>query len=236
MLLVADRAQDIYGRNELWTEHAMEGAGFRGPWASLDASYRMPRKLIDLTALYIERFLNDGQITPPIAPDQQELDVDHVELRWMQTKPDGLVDASVQAIRTSVATSNGGSPASFADVVFICDRKDLGRAVVERLNALGVRVTHTFATEPKLERQQKLYFFKGDARVKATTIHSFKGWEGRHLVIATGDGEGQRARSAVYTALTRLKRHPDGSRLTVVCASAALEDFRRRWPTFELAG
>jgi hypothetical protein len=85
----------------------------------------------------------------------------------------------------------------------------------------------------KLERQQKLYFFKGDARVKATTIHSFKGWEGRHLVVAIGNGEGQRARSAVYTALTRLKRHPGGSHLTVVCTSTELEEFGRGWPEFE---
>lgn len=233
MLLVADRAQDIYGRNDLWTEQAMEGAGFRGPWATLDASHRMPRPLIDLTAEYVVRFLSDREITPPAAPNQQELELDSVALQWIQTQPDQLAESSVEAIRTSVIRGTGGSPASFADVVFICDRKEVGRAVVEQLADLGIRVSHTFASDRKLERQQKLYFFKGDARVKATTIHSFKGWEGRHLVVATGDSDGQRARSAVYTAMTRLKKHADGSRLTVVCASPELEVFGMKWPKFE---
>jgi hypothetical protein len=143
MLLVADRAQDIYGRNDLWTEQTMEGAGFRGPWASLDASYRMPRTLIELTARYVEGFLTGSEITAPVRPDQQELDVDPVDLRWIQSHPDRVVEAVVEAIRTSVARSNGDSPASFADVVFICDRKEMGRVVVERLGELGIRAFHT---------------------------------------------------------------------------------------------
>jgi hypothetical protein len=234
MLLVADRAQDIYGRNDLWTEQAMEGAGFRGPWATLDASYRMPRTLIELTASYVERFLSDREITSPVPPDQQELDVDPVDLRWIQAEPGRLAVTSVEAIRSSIARSNGGSPAPFADVVFLCDRKDVGRAVVDQLAELGIRASHTFAPTRGVARQQKLYFFKGDARVKATTIHSFKGWEGRHLVVATGDAGGQRARSTVYTAMTRLKKHASGSRLTVVCASPELEAFGRTWPEFEM--
>lgn len=76
-------------------------------------------------------------------------------------------------------------------------------------------------------------FFKGDSRVKATTIHSFNGWEGRHLVVAAGAAEGGRALSAVYTGLTRLKSHPNGSRLTVVSAAPELDSFGKTWPVFE---
>ena len=233
MLLVADRAQDLYGRNDLWTEQAMEGAGFNGPWATLETSYRMPRALIDLTANYVATFLSDRQITLPIPPDQQQLAVDPLELHWMQVPPNRIAEAAVEAIRMSISRANGTSPAAFADVVLLCDRKELGQSIVARLGQLGVKTTHTFAPDRKLERRQKLYFFKGDSRVKATTIHSFKGWEGRHIVLATGDAGGQRAHSAVYTGLTRLKRHADGSRLTVVCGSQELEGFGRTWPRFE---
>ena len=118
------------------------------------------------------------EITPPALSDQRELDLDPVELRWIQVTPDRLSEASVEAIRTSIALSNGSSPASFADVVFLCDRKEVGRDVVARLADSGVRTSHTFAPDSRLERQQKLYFFKGDARVKATTIHSFKAGKG----------------------------------------------------------
>ncbi|MEJ7790978.1 MAG: NERD domain-containing protein [Gaiellaceae bacterium] len=235
MLLVADRAQDVYGRNNLWTDQTMEGAGFRGPWATLDVSYRLPRPLIDLTADFVQRFLDDREITPPIASDQEELDLYPTALRWLQVSSNQLVDAAVEAIRTSIADvpTNGSTPASFANLVFLCDRKELGSAVVARLESLGVRVSHTFSADSRLARQQKLYFFKGDARVKATTIHSFKGWEGSHIVVAAGDAGGQRALSAIYTAMTRLKAHAGGSRLTVVCASHELEPFGRTWPEFE---
>jgi hypothetical protein len=42
MLLVADRAQDIYKTGGAWTEDVMRGAGFRGDWVELRTSYRMP--------------------------------------------------------------------------------------------------------------------------------------------------------------------------------------------------
>ena len=124
------------------------------------------------------------------------------------------------------------APAVFADVVFLCERKETGRAVVSELTKLGIHTIHTFAEQDDAARQQKRYFFKGDARVKATTIHSFKGWEGPHLVVATADTHGARGLSAIYTALTRLKSSPHGSRLTVISASPELDDFGRKWPRY----
>jgi hypothetical protein len=234
MLLVADRAQDLYKRNNLWTERVMEGAGFNGPWATLKTSYRMPRELTELTADYVKRFLADPEISPPIPPDQQELHVDPVDLRWIQADADSLAETAVKAIRTSLARRKGRTPAAFADVVFLCDQKKIGQSVVQALAGLGIDTSHTFAETPRLERQKKLYFFKGHACVKATTIHSFKGWEGCHVVVAVG-GSGHPAHNTVYTAMTRLKRHSGGSHLTVVCASPELEMFGRTWPAFEEA-
>jgi hypothetical protein len=234
MLLIADRAQDVYGRNDLWTEQQMEGAGFRGPWATLDVSYRMPSRLAELTSDFVEQFLTDGEIAAPVPFVQQELDVEPATLRWIQTDPARLPEAAIEAIRASMlGNGHGGASAAFADVVFLCDRKEVGRSVVGLLSGLGISVIHTYAVDGAEERRQKMFFFKGDAKVKATTIHSFKGWEGRHLVLAAGGGSGQRALSAVYTGMTRLKAHPAGSHLTVVSAAPELESFGRTWPHFE---
>jgi hypothetical protein len=237
MLLVADRAQDIYGRNELWTESAMDGAGFRGPWATLDISYRMPGSLVDLTAQFVRRFFDDSDIAAPLADGQQRLALDRTVLRWVQTNEERLLDACMEAIRSSLAAGreNGQPSPSFADVVFLCDRKATGRAVVNRLEEKGVKAIHTFSDDDQTERRQKLFFFKGDARVKATTIHSFKGWEGRHLVVAAAGSGGGSALHTVYTALTRLKAHSQGSRLTVVTCLPELEPFGRTWPDFSLS-
>jgi hypothetical protein len=91
-------------------------------------------------------------------------------------------------------------------------------------------------TNDCLNREHELLlagFFKGDARVKATTIHGFKGSEGRRINLVVGGAGGQRALSTVYVGLRRLKADPDGSRLTVVCGSHALASFGRTWPRFE---
>ena len=48
MMLVADRAQDIYETGAFWTEEVMGGAGFSGPWNELKISYRMPPALTRL--------------------------------------------------------------------------------------------------------------------------------------------------------------------------------------------
>jgi AAA domain/Nuclease-related domain len=232
MLLVADRAQDLYGRNALWTEQRMLGSGFNGPWATLEGSYRLPVKLANLTNKFVSKFLPTSDVHPPSSPNQQALDVDPAVLRWVQVDPGSEAQAAFEAIRTSVGEKNGDAPAAFADVVFLCQNTILGRQVVESLTRVDINVVHTFAENAGEARQQKLYFFKGDARVKATTIHSFKGWEARHLVVVTGDRASRSALSGVYTAMTRLKSHPEGSHLTVVSSANALESFGREWPIY----
>ena len=95
-----------------------------------------------------------------------------------------------------------------------------------------MRVTHTFSASARDQRAQKQRFFKGSERVKGTTLHSFKGWEGRALVVAVSQGTSTAARRALYTGLTRLKTHPHGSHLTVVCADQSLRSFGKLWPEF----
>jgi hypothetical protein len=72
----------------------------------------------------------------------------------------------------------------------------------------------------------------GDARVKATTLHSFKGWESPLLVIYVDENAGERSLALVYAGLTRLKRQQAGSAMTVICSSALLRDYGSTWPDF----
>ena len=76
-------------------------------------------------------------------------------------------------------------------------------------------------------------FFMGDARVKATTLHSFKGWETRLLVVHVGHAIGSDGLASVYAALTRLKRSPEGSWLTVVCSAPELSEYGRTWSGYK---
>ena len=72
----------------------------------------------------------------------------------------------------------------------------------------------------------------GDARIKATTLHSFKGWESRALVIFISGSVDKKALALIYTGLTRLKRHTQGSYLTVVSCEPKLIDYAKTWPVY----
>lgn len=94
----------------------------------------------------------------------------------------------------------------------------------------GVHVLHTF--DKQNSRRQKRAFFQGAAQIKATTLHSFKGWEARHLVVFVGRVERAEDRALIYTALTRLRRHEAGSALTVVSCCPELFAYGQSWPEF----
>ena len=236
MVLVADTAQDVYDRRTRWTERAMTGAGFTGKWVDLDYSYRMPTRLTELARHFVETYLPASDSPLPKSPAQQELDVDVSRLRWVQVAPANLAEVCADAISEMVVKSrddNTDGTLAFADVVFLCDRVVDGRDVSRLLDERGVRIAGTYAEDSRERTRQKRHFFKGDARVKGTTIHSFKGWEGRALVIGIGAADSDRAKSLVYSGMTRLKAHPRGSYLTVVCAAPELAAFGALWPERE---
>lgn len=61
---------------------------------------------------------------------------------------------------------------------------------------------HTYDQDEQERRRQKVGLYMGDARVKATTLHSFKGWESRSLVIYLGEKISQKSLALLYTGLT----------------------------------
>jgi superfamily I DNA/RNA helicase len=119
------------------------------------------------------------------------------------------------------------------------DRIDVGVDIVNILNARGIRTAETFILANEAgkaaageERRKKLAFWQGNPRVKVTTLHSYKGWEGRTLIVGLTRGRTPTDRALIYSGLTRLKRHPAGSFLTVVCCAETLCEFGALWPDF----
>ena len=229
MLLVADKTQNVYGTAGAWTEEAMVGAGFRGEWAELDSSYRLPPSIIPIVRKFADEYLvGEETDTPPM--EQSELDLYPTKLRWVQVARADAIDACVEEVHRQ--TKNLRVDTAIPDITFLSGPA-LGRKLVEEYCRRNVRVLHTFDPRGKKARRQKLGFFQGDARVKATTLHSFKGWEARHLVVYVESIERAQDSALLYTALTRLKRHVNGSVLTVVCSCPNLYDFGRQWPDFQ---
>lgn len=232
MLLVADATQDIYGNASSWTDEAMKGAGFSGKWAELEVSYRMPATALEMAANFASKYLPASLRIVPRLP-QIEMALEPCYLRWVQHS--GLDDAQVCCDEIlGLFTRAGSAGLSMADVTFLCDVKSIGHEVVNKLNTKRIRCVHTYDPDERESRRQKVGFYMGDARVKATTLHSFKGWEARILVIYIQRGTTHEALSLLYTGLTRIKRHTEGSFLTVISKDPELKIYGETWPDFVL--
>lgn len=228
MLLVADATQDIYETARSWTDEAMVGAGFPGGrWAELKVSYRLPSKALDAARHFAETFLPEDTLDMP-EPVQGELDMYPCQLKWIHTTPERAIDACKEAI---FATAPNASPDILAipDITFLTDNQKSGFEVVGGIGKEGVKCVHTFSNDTQDSRRKKMGFYMGDSRIKATTLHSFKGWEARALVIFIGEKVDRKNLALIYTGLTRLKRHTQGSYLTAISCANGLRDYGRTW-------
>ncbi|MDR6832072.1 MULTISPECIES: NERD domain-containing protein [unclassified Sphingopyxis] len=230
MLMAADATQDIYGTAGAWTDDVMAGAGFRGAWANLDVSYRLPVSAVPLIRDFAERFLPDTEINLPL-PQQASFELAPCRLRWVQCATENSVTACVEELLRMMHFTGEGSFAN-ADITFLASDTASGSEVVDELESHGIRSVSTFAQDTQERRRQKVGFYMGDARIKATTLHSFKGWESPLLVIQAGASIDAGSRALIYTGLTRLKNTIAGSRLTIVSSSPDFLDFGRTWPNF----
>lgn len=231
-LMAADRQQNVYGV-EPWTEAIMKGAGFGGRWNTLDYSFRLSPAICRLATAYVEQFLPGSEDHRPI-PREGELEFKTI-LKWNQLNGASPADACVQAL-LQILEASIHDPVSVADLVCIVDKESIGREIVTQLRALKIRVLDTFGgADDKREREEesrrkKQRFYKGDARVKVTTVQSFKGWESKALVVQISDASSEKSLSLAYTAITRLKRDDRGCYMTVVCSAPQLREYGNLWP------
>ncbi|MFL1809316.1 UvrD-helicase domain-containing protein [Plesiomonas shigelloides] len=231
MLLVADSTQDVYGTASRWTDDAMTNAGFRGPWSELSVSYRLPQQIIELVQDFAQQFLPPELANLPNG-QQLGLDLEHSYLRWVQIEEGETVNTCCTEL-LNLIKYDSSKPLAVADLTFLCSHKSTGKQVIELLAQKGIKVIHTYDNDERQCRRQKVGFYMGDARVKATTLHSFKGWESRAIVIYIGGKLTKTDLALFYTGLTRLKRHTEGSFLTVISSAPQLREFGKNWPVFE---
>lgn len=230
MLLAADATQDVYGRSHAWTDDAMKGAGFVGVWATLKQSYRLPPQALEYARDFASRFLPRDLVDLP-EPLQGELGFSTCGLRWVCCSSGNAAEVCV-AETLRMAEVMKDAPNAIADITFLCPQKKFGERMVKALSARRIQCVHTFHEDPRESRRQKMGFYMGDARIKATTLHSFKGWESKCLVVYIGDAATSRALALVYAGLTRIKRSDQGSHLTIISSSPTLREYGEEWPEF----
>lgn len=231
MMLVADATQDVYGTATAWTDQVMHGAGFRGDWAQLDISYRLPPPALDMARDFARQFL---PIETCILPEAvtASLDLFPCELRWVQCSPEVAALACVDEI-LAMMKMTGKRGLANSDITLLTAATGFGATVIDCLeHQYRIKTVNTYGSDKAEQRRGKMAFFMGDARIKATTLHSFKGWEARLLVVHIAHAADASTLALIYAGLTRLKRHVEGSWLTVVCSAHELQAFGRTWPSF----
>ena len=231
MMLVADTTQDIYEKAKSWTDESMKNAGFLGGWNELKFSYRLPGKALEYAKAFALKFLPSDTLNLP-EPPQAQLWRDYpCKLKWVQIKPEEALDRCMNEI-LSLAPSADPKILSMVDIIFLAESQEFGRDVVEKLEEKGIHPIDTFDKDSRESQRKKMGFYMGDARIKATTLHSFKGWESRAIVLFIGKAFNTKSLSLLYTGLTRLKWHSESSFMTVISSAEELSEYGKTWPEY----
>lgn len=237
MLLVADTTQDIYGTAGLWTDEAMKDCGFSGQWSELKETYRLPPVMFPFISDYIEHFVPKTKIIKPEIPDNKNFDLfsndrtnaGNFQFRWINEQNFAFQTIKKHLNEFESMVKNLGM--AFADQTMLTGTHNFGLQVCNAIKSNGRKYTDIFSTDWKESRRKKQYFFKGAQTIKACTIHSYKGWESRALMIFIEDISNiPNFYELLYVALTRLR---DGatSVIYIVCMSKnqELAEFGERW-------
>jgi len=231
MVMVADKTQNIYSTAATWTEDVMKKAGFTGRWTELKTSYRLPSSVIPIVRAFAREFLGKEEIdVPSLEEKDRQKELEPAKLRWLQVRGNDQARKAHICERELTRMMKELPPNTAVTDITLLSNREIGREVVKLLQKKNVHVLNTFDNQ-----RQKRAFFQGAAQVKATTLHSFKGWEARLLVLFVDKISHTNSKALFYTALTRLRRHDWGSCLTIVSCCDELKTFgKTHFEDFEL--
>lgn len=220
-LFVADAAQDIYERICKWKSEDLAKSGFRGPWNILYTSYRLPEKIIYIANFFVKKYFakleglvfKKGQVN---SQRQNEFESNKCQVKWVNCRAEEAENAIIASVKDMIQNTGLESKKSVADITILCDKIDIGLKVTKKLTTFGIKSLETFDTNWSESRSKKMGFYKGDARIKATTIHSFKGYESSMILLYVSDLLSEKEKYLFYVSLTRLKYTAEGSYMTIV--------------------
>ena len=196
LLLVADPTQDVYGKRAWTDEERMVGAGFSGPWTEVRGSYRLPPDFTEVVAAFAQLHVGDLGVNPTVPDDHPQRDGRYQPTvkRWVNTAQGESCGKRLGEEVVLLLRNNPDLAPS--DVVFLAHHRE-GLEAVRVITGAGYEVQHVFGTTGAEKRDRKLRFWGTAAGVKGCTVHSFKGWESRAVLMSVGTivGRGVRNRS-----------------------------------------
>ena len=226
MLLVADPTQDVYEKKAWTDDEQMLGAGFAGRWTELHGSYRLPSDLVSMANHFAAQYLDGENMAGSVPVDRAEISGESGATRrtWQNLdRPTELGRAIGAEVVRLLAAHPELSP---NDVVFLCEKHRDGVDAVHVIEDAGHLVHHVFSTNEYAQSRRKRRFWPDAPGVKGCTVHSFKGWESRALVMGIGTDGG--SRRLAYVGMTRVKTDSEGGQsfLSVVNSDLKIAGFQ----------
>ncbi|MBD2766806.1 NERD domain-containing protein [Hymenobacter sp. BT664] len=209
LLVVCDKKQNIYERELLWLDKRGNRSGgldkFRENYIDLKTSYRLPQSIAEITNEFSVTF-NLNQDLRAIKSTEQLTLLNTQHIVWLNIKTFQWLEYIYFAfLRLKHAEYHP------SDIVILLPSHELGFEAVDFFNQKKIQVNHVFEREDeKGFHPNKKAFWPGDSRLKMSTIHSFKGWELKNIVLFIPEHAPEsnaQLHSIVYTALTRTREN-----------------------------
>ena len=195
LFFVCDERQNIYDRELSWVDKMSDGGKvkFRGKWRELGTVHRLSPKIAEFANKFAQNFLKS---------EDNELDVsqktlfDNRDAVWRNVDPqdwqEELYDAYSSLTEMGVRDS---------EIAVLVPTNDMGIRVAKFFSSMNVKTDHLFRENGASNKRA----FISDGRMKVSTIHGFKGWEARSVIILIPDRWGQEENldAVIYTAITR---------------------------------
>jgi len=201
VLFAIDKKQNIYGRDLKWAK------GRSGEL--LDQGYRLPKNQIKLINQFSKEFLAtfddaaESSIIIPPYEGQLSLLPAKYESIWKNVK--SFEDAEKE-VHSRLLYLIKDLSMKLSDIVLLVNNRkegnELKKYIADKLNIKNIM--DVFSIGP-VGRLKKITFKINSPYLKMSTIHSFKGWEARNVIIVTPNNKS--IHSHLYTALTRVREN-----------------------------
>ncbi len=211
LVLMCDKAQNIYGKELSWIYTGMKG--FSGRWGELNQSLRLPSIVVREANRFAKMYLLDIDMYA----ESNQTQLFEPELRWIScnTTEDALNQA--EAAFDYLVKEKEQHP---TDIVMLFPEIRLGEEMVRRFRKRNIEVNDVFGDNHKKS------FWMGDSRTKMSTIHSFKGWELKNIILIINDRKkSKKLSSLIYTAIGRTQEN-----LIVINTSTEYNNYGKSWP------
>ena len=204
IVYAVDEKQNIYKKDLNWVG--------KGRWGVLDQGYRLPKEKIEIINNFSKNFLEnikDSEDNPYISPpDDNQLSLLPTASKSLWENVRFFSDVKIKVFNMILYLKDKLAM-KLSDIVILVDTHkegiELRNFISESFNN-KIQIMDVFMSKDSEKNKFKKYKFKiNSPQIKMCTIHSFKGWEARNVIIVIPNKN--KIDNQIYTSLTRVQEN-----------------------------